>query len=251
MVRPRSWSSSSEDTNFDVRLELNFLAASLGDISQQNSLRSSSKIRSHFSKLNKSSDLQQLSTRDIDSQVNIISGEESDLFLPEDLVAERFSELVDTRAEMEDPLLGESAVVESSGSQGAAMTVRSTHLQHRNKFLSKLARSGIWETKHSSQVGSRKSVSLTIFDWDDTLFPTSAFTPKTEEEMLLIQQHNKPLFQEIDQCVAALLRSSLENNSITVIVTNAHKSWVDYSSSMLMPETSLILQQSVRVISAR
>ena len=57
------------------------------------------------------------------------------------------------------------------------------HVVHRNRFLSKLAYSGVWRNQPSGIKGTQKSISLTIFDWDDTLFPTSAFSPKTFEEM--------------------------------------------------------------------
>lgn len=34
-------------------------------------------------------------------------------------------------------------------------------------------------------------------------------------------------------------------------MTNAHKSWVDYSSVTLMPHTASLLKERIRVISAR
>ena len=53
------------------------------------------------------------------------------------------------------------------------------HVVHRNRFLSRLAYSGVWRNQPSAVKGTQKSIFLTIFDWDDTLFPTSAFSPKT------------------------------------------------------------------------
>lgn len=47
----------------------------------------------------------------------------------------------------------------------------------RNKYLSKLTYSKVWGPGQS-EVSRQKG--LTIFDWDDTLFPTSAFAPKSE-----------------------------------------------------------------------
>ena len=44
---------------------------------------------------------------------------------------------------------------------------------------------------------------------------------------------------------------SLENDSTTVIVTNAQLSWVDYSASMTMPRTSNLINDKIKVISAR
>lgn len=94
---------------------------------------------------------------------------------------------------------------------------------------------------------------MTIFDWDDTLFPTSAFSPKTQDEMMKIKAQNRELFMEIDQIVSNLLEKvvSSNENSQVLIVTNAHKSWVEYSSQTLMPLTAEILKDRIRVISAR
>ena len=69
---------------------------------------------------------------------------------------------------------------------------------HRNKYLSRLAYSGVWQNKSSAAKSSSKSTTITIFDWDDTLFPTSAFSPKTQDEMMAIAENNKELFLHID-----------------------------------------------------
>lgn len=97
----------------------------------------------------------------------------------------------------------------------------------------------------------QKTISLNIFDWDDTLFPTSAFTPRTNDEMKQIRTNNAKFFAELDTAVSQLLLMSLENGSTTVIVTNAHKTWVDYSAEMTMPKTYQLLDDQVKVISAR
>ena len=60
----------------------------------------------------------------------------------------------------------------------------------RNKYLSRLVQTGLWKQVRNAggASGTQKSLNLSIFDWDDTLFPTSAFTPRTEEEMEYIAQ---------------------------------------------------------------
>ena len=122
----------------------------------------------------------------------------------------------------------------------------------RNKYLSRLVHEGVWQTKPQSGVkGSSKSTFLTIFDWDDTLFPTSAFSPKTQEEMETIARLNQELFLQIDDIVENLLKKASEGHSKVIIVTNAHNSWVDYSSQMLMPKTAKLLKEQIKVISAR
>ena len=116
--------------------------------------------------------------------------------------------------------------------------------------MSKLAYSGVWNpSARTARAG--KSTNLTIFDWDDTLFPTSAFAPKTPEEMNEIADNNQELFIKIDNVVHSLLLRTLEDNARVIIVTNAHKSWVEYSSQTLMPMTAMLLKERIRVISAR
>jgi len=67
------------------------------------------------------------------------------------------------------------------------------HMVPRNKFLSKLAYAGVWNATNNSRVKA-KSTHLTIFDWDDTLFPTSAFSPKSPDEMAAMAEQNAELF---------------------------------------------------------
>ena len=75
---------------------------------------------------------------------------------------------------------GDSCAQESRD-RGSSFQVEPSreHVLQRNKYLSKLAYTGVWKKQQSATKGTRKSTSLTIFDWDDTLFPTSAFSPKT------------------------------------------------------------------------
>ena len=88
------------------------------------------------------------------------------------------------------------------------------HIASRNKYLSKLAYAGVWRNQPTGGVkGTLKSLHLTIFDWDDTLFPTSAFSPKTQVEMMEIAENNKDLFVQIDGIVSNLLKKTLEGHS--------------------------------------
>ena len=69
--------------------------------------------------------------------------------------------------------------------------------------------------------------------------------------MMEIAANNKELFEHIDQIATTLLKKSIEGLSKVLIVTNAHKSWVDYSSQTLMPQTAALLKDQIKVISAR
>ena len=60
------------------------------------------------------------------------------------------------------------------------------------------------------------------------------------------------MFTNIDRVVYQLLKTATDgHNADVLIVTNAHKSWVEYSSEMLMPLTAKLIKQRIRVISAR
>jgi ribosomal protein S10 len=91
-----------------------------------------------------------------------------------------------------------------------------------------------------------------VFDWDDTLFPTAAFRIRSEDDLRAIKKKEARYFTKLDGMVAKLLTMSLTSkDSLTVVVTNAAKFWVDISSQFLMPETAKMLQTSVKVVSAR
>ena len=48
-----------------------------------------------------------------------------------------------------------------------------------------------------------------------------------------------------------LLRKATEDHTKTIIVSNAHKHWVDCSSETLMPRTASLMKERIDVISAR
>lgn len=51
--------------------------------------------------------------------------------------------------------------------------------------------------------------------------------------------------------MSSLLKKTCQNGSRTIIVTNAQKTWVDYSSQTLMPKTANLLKSQIEVFSAR
>ena len=56
--------------------------------------------------------------------------------------------------------------------------------------------------------------------------------------MMMIATNNKLLFSQLDLIVSGLLKKACQNQARVLIVTNAHKSWVDYSSQTLLPLTA-------------
>jgi len=75
---------------------------------------------------------------------------------------------------------------------------------------------------------------LTIFDWDDTLFPTTSFNPMHEGDFQRLFRKNKKLLASLDFKIVDLLKHAC-NFSKVIIVTNAVKYWVELSSRDLMP----------------
>jgi|LakMenE01Jun11ns_1017448.scaffolds.fasta_scaffold9341662_1 hypothetical protein len=91
---------------------------------------------------------------------------------------------------------------------------------------------------------------LTIFDWDDTLFPTS-WIVKNNINLNDKNMQNQYIvfFSRLDTLLYNLLNRLLKYSQI-VIVTNAVIKWVIVSSNML-PNTQKILKDKILILSAR
>lgn len=94
------------------------------------------------------------------------------------------------------------------------------------------------------------SKALIIFDWDDTLFPTS-WLIENGADMNNIENTNEFIvyFKELDTVLSKLLKISLLYGSV-IIITNASIDWI-YSSKRLLPLSSRIIDGHIRLISAR
>lgn len=96
----------------------------------------------------------------------------------------------------------------------------------------------------------RPHQTLLIFDWDDTLFPTS-FICSMDPSKLQNDSHIRASLHKLDKLVSRLLQKSLRVG-IAFIVTNAMKEWVENSSKTYLPIThELINTNRILVISAR
>lgn len=69
-----------------------------------------------------------------------------------------------------------------------------------------------------------------IFDWDDTLFPTSAFLLDEQDDFKRVKKRYKKLFEELDGVVKDLIQTALNDNNKVALVTNASLEWVYQSS---------------------
>ena len=97
----------------------------------------------------------------------------------------------------------------------------------------------------------KESNTIIIFDWDDTLFPTS-WTVDNSIDLSDSDTQNKFIvyFSRLDMLLYKLLMNCLKNNSNIYIVTNATIKWINISLSML-PNTKKIIDKNVKVLSAR
>lgn len=97
---------------------------------------------------------------------------------------------------------------------------------------------------------------IIIFDWDDTLFPTTWMLSSKVNPMrgngsntLLLDGINTNLMNDLDDIVYSILKNSLKYGQV-IIVTNAMPEWVHMSSNSL-PKTKKIISKHIQIISAR
>lgn len=88
---------------------------------------------------------------------------------------------------------------------------------------------------------------LIIFDWDDTLFPTT-WAVLNKMNMNLASQYIGQM-SELDNVIFNVLTNSLKYGKV-IIVTNAMNEWIDLCCESL-PKTNQIISKSIKVISAR
>lgn len=84
---------------------------------------------------------------------------------------------------------------------------------------------------------------LIIYDWDDTLFPTSFIigkNPINQSELALLEDKNIKLLEKS------------RDLGITIIITNAATQWIYNSSKQYMPTLyNYIISNNISIISAR
>ena len=117
----------------------------------------------------------------------------------------------------------------------------------RKKYYSKLIYKNIW----SPGIKTKAHNSLFIFDWDDTLFPTSFFINKDKEVFNEenLSEELKKLFSELEEIVVNILNFAINKGDV-YIITNSNFSWFSYSSYKYYPNLKNILKK-IKIISAR
>ena len=116
----------------------------------------------------------------------------------------------------------------------------------RKVYYSKLLLNRVWIPLNDSQ----RHNNLIIFDWDDTLLPTSFLLYKNKIELdNKLSEKDQAKILKLEQSVKNLLTLSLSKGDV-YIITNAGEGWVEESAKTYYPNIKEILEQ-IEVISAR
>ena len=116
----------------------------------------------------------------------------------------------------------------------------------RQSYLAKLLSTKVW----TPNMKPKQHNSIVIFDWDDTLLPTTFLTPGgIFNENISIPQNESEKLKKLEQAVLKLLTEAVEKGSV-YIITNAGDGWVEYSSKRFYPSIVPILAK-IKIISAR
>ena len=88
----------------------------------------------------------------------------------------------------------------------------------------------------------------TIYDWDDTFFPTSVFCKNGD--VFKISEDQKQLLGFIDTIIVKILGNTLKHSDV-VIITNAGTGWVEDLCDAYLPQTkTFFINNNVEIISA-
>jgi len=181
--------------------------------------------------------------------------EEEELMVPNNMK----KVFIDSRANKNSPTSTKTTTVESSISENSTssssnvITANDYELNFyrngidiRQSYLSKLLTTKVW----TPNMKPKKHNCIIIFDWDDTLLPTSFLTKGGNfyEEMQLSPSEQKKML-ELQDLVLELLNETIEKGTV-YIITNAGKGWVEYSAERFYPKITPILDK-IQIISAR
>ena len=116
----------------------------------------------------------------------------------------------------------------------------------RNAYFSQLIMKRIWEPTQKPKTHN----SLIIFDWDDTLLPTSFLAPGgIYNENLKLSEKEMAKIKKLEEYVLKLLKLAISKGDV-FIITNAGVGWVEFSAEKFYPSICEILKK-IEIISAR
>ncbi len=117
----------------------------------------------------------------------------------------------------------------------------------RKSYITKLLVKNVWQpTVKKSQIET-----LFIYDWDDTFFCTSYFSPSGlfNSKKISINSKDKSILNKLEDYVFQILTLSLQKGQV-YIVTNAAPGWVEFSVLTYYKKLYPLLSK-IKIISAR
>ena len=116
----------------------------------------------------------------------------------------------------------------------------------RESYISKLISKNVW----NPSMKPKQHNSLIIFDWDDTLLPTTFLTHgNLPLEEIKLTNNDFEKMKEIEKYVYLILKECIEKGDV-YIITNAGVNWVQFSANIFYPKISELLKK-IKIISAR
>ena len=149
--------------------------------------------------------------------------------------------------EKTDVKLKETNTLTSSNNEYELKFYRN-ELELRNSYIEKLVVKGIMRPNEKENQKSHNS--LIIFDWDDTLLPTSFLTKNgIYNENLILSNSDQEKIKKLENNVFGILTKALDRGDV-FIITNAGPGWVEYSAEKYYPKIMSLLKK-IYIISAR
>lgn len=90
---------------------------------------------------------------------------------------------------------------------------------------------------------------MLIFDWDDTILPSSFVDKSQADNLNELPQQYRGIFREIEICTEKCLAAAAKHGEV-IIITNSDEGWVKYSAERYLPNLIPVLK-NYRIISAR
>ena len=116
----------------------------------------------------------------------------------------------------------------------------------RKSYLAKLISKNVWNPNNKD----KKYNNIIIFDWDDTLLPTSFLSPGgIFSPNIKLSKDDTLKLIELEKIVYKILTNAIQKGDV-FIITNAGKGWVEFSASRFYPNIVDILPK-INIISAR
>jgi len=116
----------------------------------------------------------------------------------------------------------------------------------RNSYIQRLVSKALFLPNNKPKSHN----SLIIFDWDDTLLPTTFLTQGgTYNENMILTENEQKKIEKLEKSALNLLNAAISKGDV-YIITNAGLGWVEFSAQKYYPKIYEILPK-IKIISAR